>query len=410
MHRNDEIVSERHVQAIWYDGALRPGDLRTAGGAPVYVVDPGRWNLEAGPDFRDAVLEIGDERRRVRGDVEVHVRAADWTAHRHGCDPAYAGVVAHVTWHPGPPPVTGASGLPPHCIRICLGDALRTRPDFSPDEIDLAAHPYAHLPATPRPCETVFAHSPDAALALLRAAGERRLEGKARRFTALFVRYGDRAQTFYEEMMAAFGYKHNSEPFRALAQTLPWRELPSSPHAAATALTCAADLGVAMRVPWRTASVRTTNSPARRIDEAALLFAGALPSLLRRLDACDLAVRTGQQAALDILRTARPLGAHRAAAMLTNVLIPFARAEERLARVPEWIFPEDLNSTVRLMAFRLFGRDHNPALYAGNGLLVQGLIQVHREYCLAAHPDCSSCPLNHVIAGTDCSQPRAQSW
>jgi hypothetical protein len=48
---------------------------------------------------------------------------------------------------------------------------------------------------------------------------------------------------------------------------------------------------------------------------------------------------------------------------------------------------------VRLIAFRLFGRDHNPALYAGNGLLVQGLIQVHRAYCLAAHPDCSACPL-----------------
>ena len=45
------------------------------------------------------------------------------------------------------------------------------------------------------------------------------------------------------------------------------------------------------------------------------------------------------------------------------------------------------------MAFRLFGRDHNPALYAGNGLLVQGLIQIYRECCLAAHPDCSNCPL-----------------
>ena len=278
-------------------------------------------------------------------------------------------------------------------MRICIGDALRTRPDFSPDAIDLAAYPYAHLPDTPRPCELTFAHAPDAALALLRAAGERRLEGKARRLAALFVRNGDRAQTFYEEMMAAFGYKHNARPFRALAQTLPWRELPSSPHAAATALTCAADLGVAPRVPWRTANVRPSNAPARRIDEAALLFAGALPGLLRRLDACDLAVRKGQQDALDILRAARPLGARRAAAMLTNVLIPFARAEERLARVPEWIFPEDINSTVRLMAFRLFGRDHNPALYAGNGLLVQGLIQTHREYCLAVHPDCSSCPL-----------------
>ena len=79
--------------------------------------------------------------------------------------------------------------------------------------------------------------------------------------------------------------------------------------------------------------------------------------------------------------------------MLTNVLIPFARAEERLPRVPEWIFPEELNATVRLMAFRLFGRDHNPALYAGNGLLIQGLIHVHRTCCLAVHPDCSECPL-----------------
>ena len=393
MLKNDEIISERHVQAIWYDGTLRPEGLRTADGAQVRVVDPGRWNLEAGPDFLDAVLEIGGERRRVRGDVEVHVRAADWSAHGHGHDPAYAGVVAHVTWHPGPPPVASAESLPPRCARICLGDALRTRPDFSPDEIDLAAYPYARLPATPRPCEERFARAPDAALALLRAAGERRLEGKARRLAALFVRSGDRAQTFSEEMMAAFGYKHNAAPFRALAQTLPWRELPPTPGAAATALSCAADIGVAPRVPWRTANVRPSNSPARRIDEAARLFAGELPALLRRLDACDLAERPGQQAALDILRAARPLGARRAAAMLTNVLIPFARAEERLARVPDWIFPEDLNSTVRLMAFRLFGRDHNPALYAGNGLLVQGLIQVHRAYCLAAHPDCSACPL-----------------
>ena len=393
MQKYDEIISERHVQAIWYDGALRPVGLRATDGAPVCVVDPGRWNLEAGPDFRDAVLEVGADGRRIRGDVEVHVHAADWAAHGHGSDPAYAGVVAHVTWYPGPPPVADAEHLPPRCMRICLGDALRTKPDFSPDEIDLAAYPYAHLPATPRPCEATFAHAPDAALALLRAAGKRRLEGKARRFCALFVRNGDRAQTFYEEMMAAFGYKHNTAPFRALAQTLPWRELPPNPDSAATALACAADLGVAPCVPWRTANVRPSNSPARRIDEAARLFAGELPGLLRRLDACDLAARPGQQAALDILRAARPLGARRAATMLTNVLIPFARAEERLARVPDWIFPEDLNATVRLMAFRLFGRDHNPALYAGNGLLVQGLIQVYREYCLAAHPDCSSCPL-----------------
>ena len=97
MHdRFEYVLSERHVQAIWYDAALRPGDLRTSGGAKVRVVDPGRWNLEAGPDFRDAVLEIGTDRRRVRGDVEIHVHAADWTSHGHIGDPEYANVVAHV--------------------------------------------------------------------------------------------------------------------------------------------------------------------------------------------------------------------------------------------------------------------------------------------------------------------------
>lgn len=394
MHdRFEYVLSERHVQAIWYDAALRPGDLRTSGGAAVRVVDPGRWNLEAGPDFRDAVLEIGTDRRRVRGDVEIHVHATDWASHGHAGDPEYANVVAHVTWYPGPPPESTPSGLPPRCLRVCLGDSLRTRPDFSPDEIDLAAYPYAKLPTTSRPCEARFSRNPDAALALLHTAGERRLEGKARRFTALFVRKGDRAQVFYEEMMAAFGYKHNVAPFRALAQTLPWRDLPAQPDAADTALSCAAELGVAPFVPWHSANVRPSNSPKCRISTAAALFAGALPGLLRRLDDCDLAVRGGQQRALDILRTARPLGARRAAAMLTNVLIPFARAEERLPRVPDWIFPEDLNSTVRLTAFRMFGRDHNPALYAGNGLLIQGLIHIHRTCCLAVHPDCSECPL-----------------
>jgi len=393
MIKAEDIVSERHVQAIWYDGELRPDGLRTADGASVRVIDPGRWNLEAGPDFRDAVLEVGPGRNRVCGDVEIHVRAGDWAAHGHARDPAYSGVVAHVTWYPGPPPASEAACLPPRCIRICLGDPLRTRPDFSPDEIDLAAYPYARLPSTPRPCEAAFANSPDSATDLLREAGSRRIEAKARRLAALFVRHGDRAQTFYEEMMAAFGYKQNAAPFRAIAQTLPWRDLPPRPGTAATALACAAGLGVSPRIPWRRAGVRPANSPARRLDSAALLFAGALPGLLRRLDACDLSSRPGQQSALDILMEARPLGARRAAAMLANVLIPFARAEERLGRVPDWIFPEDLNSTVRLMAFRLFGRDHNPALYSGNGLLVQGLIQTYRDFCLAVHPDCSACPL-----------------
>ena len=215
------------------------------------------------------------------------------------------------------------------------------------------------------------------------------------------MRKGDHAQTFYEEMMAAFGYKHNAAPFRALAERIPWRDLPETKDLAETVLACAAEMDIARRVPWRTANVRPANSPARRIGDAAALFAGALPELLLRLNEFDLASRDGQKAAQRLLRTEGRVGADRAAAMLANVVTPFALAEGRLSRVPEWLCPEGICAPMRLTAFRLLGRDHNPALYSGNGLLLQGLIQVHREFCLAVHPDCSTCALVRALAGAE---------
>ncbi len=385
-------ITERHVQALWYDAKLRPDLLRTTDGAPVRVVESGLWNLESGPDFRGAALDVGPAGERRRGDVEIHVRPADWTAHGHAGNPDYAHVIAHVTWYAGPPPET----LPPGCLSICLGDFLRTRTDFTPDDIDLGAYPYAHLPATRRPCEDLFARRPDDLAALLRAAGRRRLEAKARRLRALALRRGSAPeQIFYEEMMAAFGYKHNAAPFRALAQRIPWRDLPASASAAEAVLACAAELDVAPRTPWHVAHVRPSNRPAARMAVAAALFAGTRETLLPQLFACGLETPSGQRTALRLLRaaTGNRLGVARAAALLTNVVTPFARAEGHLAQIPDWLCPEDLCAPMRLTAFRLLGRDHNPALYAGNGLLAQGLLQIHNEVCLAVHPDCSRCPL-----------------
>lgn len=390
-------ITERHVQAIWYDAKLRPPALRTVDGACLRVVDPGVWNLEAGPDFLRAVVEVGREGRRLCGDVEIHLHPADWTMHGHVRNAAYGRVVAHVTWYAGPPPV----GLPPGCVSVCLGDFLRTRNDFSPEEIDLGAYPYAHIPVTPRPCEARFARRPDALVEVLRAAGAQRLEGKARRLQALFVRRGDHAQVFYEEMMAALGYKHNAAPFRALAARIPWRDLPTTPGAAETVLACAAGLDVAPRIPWRTANVRPVNAPSRRIRAAAALFAGTFPALLPRLVGGDLATEAGQRAAQRLLCKAGRLGPHRAAALLANVVTPFALAEGLLAHVPDWLCPEDLCTPMRVTAFRLLGRDHNPALYAGNGLLAQGLIQIHRTICLNVHPDCTGCTLLHAAHGQE---------
>ena len=355
-------ITERHVQAIWYDAALRPSELRTVRGGTVSVVDPGEWNLAAGPDFRHAVLELGRDRQRMVGDVEVHLKPADWTAHQHCTDAAYNKVMSHVTWYRGDPPLD----LPRGCISICLGDFFRSRSDFSPDEIDVAAYPYAKLPKTERPCERYFGRHPESGLATLLAAGRRRLEIKARRIQTRILRTGNPEQVFYEELFTAFGYAKNSEPFRALAERMPLAMLPNTEAMAYEALNSVAELEVAKHHPWSLANVRPNNAPSIRIADAAAIFTGGKP---------------------------HHIGVHLSAAILANVIVPFALARGALGESPKWLPPEDINSTVRLTAFRLFGRDHNPALYSGNGVLLQGLIQIHRDFCLAAHSDCSACEL-----------------
>lgn len=55
----------------------------------------------AGPDVRDAVLRLlpdspQEEPRQLVGDVEFHLRASDWFAHKHQHDPRYNRVILHV--------------------------------------------------------------------------------------------------------------------------------------------------------------------------------------------------------------------------------------------------------------------------------------------------------------------------
>ena len=383
LHASRSPLTERHVQAIWYDAALRPTHLVTRRGSAVTVVSPGDWNLEAGPDFRNAVLEIGPERRRVVGDVEVHLCPADWDFHGHGADPNYRNVVAHVTWGCGPVP----ESLPAGAVSIWLGRFVTADTSFAPEQVDLEAYPYARLPLGLRPCEERIGHDPDLARQILSEAGRHRLLMKARRIGGrLCEARGQREQVFYEEVMTALGYRRNQVQFRHVAERVPIAELPPDMSAARAALLTAGAFE-----EWDRSGYRPSNTPEHRLEGAASIFT-ATPVM----GLADESSFEGRDCRLMVTAMCgdRFMGRGRAAAILANVVVPFALAEERVTDVPGWLPPEDISEPVRLTAFRLFGRDHNPAaFYATNGLLIQGLLQIHRDYCLQMHPDCDACHL-----------------
>ena len=82
------------MQYVWQHRLWPRTHLRTVDGRPVQIIDPGRLNTDAGPDFFNAKVSIGGH--TWAGDIEIHVRASDWHRHGHDGDPAYDSVILHV--------------------------------------------------------------------------------------------------------------------------------------------------------------------------------------------------------------------------------------------------------------------------------------------------------------------------
>ena len=66
---------EKLMQFVWQHrlGLIR--GAATTRGLPLRVIDPGRLNTDAGPDFFNASVKVGDE--TWCGNVEMHVRASE---------------------------------------------------------------------------------------------------------------------------------------------------------------------------------------------------------------------------------------------------------------------------------------------------------------------------------------------
>lgn len=433
--------TERHLQCVWADNKLRPAQMRSGSGEEVAVADPGRWNLEAGPDFLDAVVTVGG--KTMRGDVEIHIRPSDWAAHHHTGDPRYANVILHVTWFP-----STTALLPGHIATVALREAAASSPGFSFDAIDLSAYPHAVLPETSRPCGEALDEATKAeAQGILESAGLSRLRRKALQMALRLQEAGSRNQVFYEEFMRALGYKANAGAMRAVAEQVPLDRLcaeddfvsryalllgsagllpqPTGDDGGEDARIfrklwdAAWKLGVAdapSRPAWRISGVRPANHPRQRLAAAAVLFAtpGRLFSELSKLprrsgkewaDGVHRVVSQIMEESADFMAgsigTTARIGRQRINTIIINVLLPLYMAEGIAdAEMCRSIPAEALNQQIKETAYRLFGRDHNPAMYSTNGLRMQGIIEVCNVFCLSTKSLCSDCAFAQALSNT----------
>ncbi len=442
--------SERHLQCIWSDPNLRPPIIGTRQGEQVTVIDPGRWNLEAGPDFLDAVLLLGPERRRVQGDVEIHIHPADWHNHAHANDPHYKRVVAHVTYSPK---ALTPNTLPPGTVEISLRDTLATIPGFAFESIDVTAYPYAALPDSPRPCAiAIKSIGPNQKGTILESAGAHRLQMKAQRISSQLLD-GSPDEVLYREICGALGYKQNTSACRELADCVPFEAL--SIHDTLTGY--AILLGVAGLIPeklsprwsettrafvrkiwdawwqhqaawqpcvmpekrWTLAGLRPHNHPIRRL---AALAGFACNPITPSIQVASIKLEDPKKWRREIVKLLKPpapldywhhhialdspqrerpiaiIGKGRLSALCSNVFLPFCAAcGHDVTTLIQSLPPEQSNSIIRQTAHALFSRDHNPDIYSKSGLRQQGLIQIFHDFCLNDRSGCANCPFPESV-------------
>jgi hypothetical protein len=89
-------MNESLLQFIWQHSLYAMSGLQTTTGETLTVIHPGRLNRDAGPDFLEAKVKVGDT--ILVGNVEMHTKSSDWLKHGHAADPAYKNLILHAVF------------------------------------------------------------------------------------------------------------------------------------------------------------------------------------------------------------------------------------------------------------------------------------------------------------------------
>ena len=212
------LKDERLAHCIWFEKMLRLDNLITCKGTPLTIIHPGRWNQEAGPDFLQAEIAIGN--KRLKGDVEIHYDASDWEHHGHAKDPRYRNVILHAFMDNTDRKSSDKAYSAAPLERFNMSEYVFPDIETIKRSLSLEDYPYGTTSGRGR-CASIWTKvEVDMITDFFDLAGRERMLAKMTRLADCLV--GENLdQVFYQALMTTMGYKGAKSLFFLLAKRTP---------------------------------------------------------------------------------------------------------------------------------------------------------------------------------------------
>ncbi len=200
-------MTEALFQFIWQYSLYKVTDLTTSAGEPLTVIQAGKINKDAGPDFLEARIKIGNT--ILVGNIELHIRTSDWLRHGHQNDAAYHNLILHVVYEHDMENVVANTPV------LVLKDNI---------PLHVLAH-YADLMTAKDKLPCAGQHQKVRSITkegwMSRLLAER-WEQKLSHWNVMLENSAeDWRNLLYWRMAANFGFKTNAAPFLLLARSIP---------------------------------------------------------------------------------------------------------------------------------------------------------------------------------------------
>jgi hypothetical protein len=201
-------MKESILHYVWQNKLFTARNLATTDGETVEIIDVGRINTDAGPDFFNAKIKIGNT--LWAGNVEIHTCSSDWNKHNHQGDKAYDSIILHVV-SSADIDVYRIDGTKIPQLVLKFPQEIETNYEqlFSRQKWVPCADKIDSVPA-------IFVQSWKNALLT------ERLEQKMNAIERLLEENNQHwEEAFYIKLARSFGFGANSDAFESLAKSLP---------------------------------------------------------------------------------------------------------------------------------------------------------------------------------------------